>query len=289
MLSVTPPLSLNKIYTMDCLEGMKLIKEDSIDIIVTSPPYNIGKKYNGYNDERPRDEYLDWMDEVARESKRVLKENGSFFLNVGGKSTDPWIAIDVANRVRKHYELQNLIHWIKSIAISQEDMGDYEHTQQSIAVGHYQPVNSSRYLSGGHEFIFHFTQHGDVKLDKTSIGVPYQDKSNIKRWKSVREDLRERGNAWFIPYETIQESRPHPTVFPEKLPEMCIKLHGFNNETTVLDPFMGIGTTALASVKLGVRFVGFEIDKSYVDIADEQLSQKTVSYTHLTLPTILRV
>jgi len=274
MLSVTPPLSLNKIYTMDCLEGMKLIKEDSIDIIVTSPPYNIGKKYNGYNDERPRDEYLDWMDEVARESKRVLKENGSFFLNVGGKSTDPWIAIDVANRVRKHYELQNLIHWIKSIAISQEDMGDYEHTQQSIAVGHYQPVNSSRYLSGGHEFIFHFTQHGDVKLDKTSIGVPYQDKSNIKRWKSVREDLRERGNAWFIPYETIQESRPHPTVFPEKLPEMCIKLHGFNNETTVLDPFMGIGTTALASVKLGARFVGFEIDKSYVAIADEKLSQK---------------
>jgi site-specific DNA-methyltransferase (adenine-specific) len=274
MLSVTPPLSLNKIYTMDCLEGMKLIKEDSIDIIVTSPPYNIGKKYNGYNDERPRDEYLDWMDEVARESKRVLKENGSFFLNVGGKSTDPWIAIDVANRVRKHYELQNLIHWIKSIAISQEDMGDYEHTQQSIAVGHYQPVNSSRYLSGGHEFIFHFTQHGDVKLDKTSIGVPYQDKSNIKRWKSVREDLRERGNAWFIPYETIQESRPHPTVFPEKLPEMCIKLHGFNNDTTVLDPFMGIGTTALASVKLGVRFVGFEIDKSYVAIADEKLSQK---------------
>ena len=259
---------------MDCLEGMKRIKEDSVDIIVTSPPYNIGKKYNGYNDERPRGEYLDWLEEVAQQSKRVLKETGSFFLNVGGKSSDPWIAIDVANRFRKHYELQNLIHWIKSIAISQEDMGDYEHTQQSIAVGHYQPVNSSRYLSGGHEFIFHFTQHGDVKLDKTSIGVPYQDKSNIKRWKSVREDLRERGNAWFIPYETIQESRPHPTVFPEKLPEMCIKLHGFNNDTTVLDPFMGIGTTALASVKLGVRFVGFEIDKSYVAIADEKLSQK---------------
>ena len=90
----------------------------------------------------------------------------------------------------------------------------------------------------------------------------------------MRADLRERGNAWFIPYETIQESRPHPTVFPEKLPEMCIKLHGCNNETTVLDPFMGIGTTALASVKLGVKFIGFEIDKSYVDIADEKLSQK---------------
>jgi site-specific DNA-methyltransferase (adenine-specific) len=151
-------------------------------------------------------------------------------------------------------------------------MGDYEHTQQTIAVGHYQPVNSSRYLSGGHEFIFHFTKHGDVSLEKTSIGVPYQDKSNIKRWKSVSADLRERGNAWFIPYETIQESRPHPTVFPEKLPEMCIKLHGFNKDTIVLDPFMGIGTTALASVRLGAKFIGFEIDKSYIDIANEKLS-----------------
>jgi site-specific DNA-methyltransferase (adenine-specific) len=261
---------------MDCLEGMKRIRENSIDIIVTSPPYNIGKKYNGYDDERPRHEYLGWMEEVAQESTRVLKETGSFFLNVGGKSTDPWIAIDVANRFREHYTLQNLIHWIKSIAILQEDMGDYAHTQQSIAVGHYQPVNSLRYLSGGHEFIFHFTQHGDINLDKTSIGVPYQDKSNIKRWKSVRADVRERGNAWFIPYETIQESRQHPTVFPEKLPEMCIKLHGFNNETTVLDPFIGIGTTALASTKLGVKFIGFEIEPSYVEIANEKLSQKKV-------------
>ena len=224
MFSVTQPLALNKIYAMDCLEGMKLISENSIDIIVTSPPYNIGKKYNGYNDERPRNEYLAWLEEVAQESKRVLKETGSFFLNVGGKSTDPWIALDVADQFREHYTLQNLIHWIKSIAIPQEDMGDYAHTQQSIAVGHYQPVNSSRYLSGGHEFIFHFTQHGDINLDKTSIGVPYQDKSNIKRWKSVRADVRERGNAWFIPYETIQESRQHPSVFPEKLPSLVSEL-----------------------------------------------------------------
>ncbi len=280
MFSVTQPLALNKIYAMDCLEGMKLISENSIDIIVTSPPYNIGKKYNGYNDERPRNEYLAWLEEVAQESKRVLKETGSFFLNVGGKSTDPWIALDVADQFREHYTLQNLIHWIKSIAIPQEDMGDYAHTQQSIAVGHYQPVNSSRYLSGGHEFIFHFTQHGDISLDKTSIGVPYQDKSNIKRWKSVRADVRERGNAWFIPYETIHESRQHPSVFPEKLPEMCIKLHGFNNETTVLDPFIGIGTTALASTKLGVKFIGFEIDSSYVEIANEKLSQKDSTPRH---------
>jgi len=268
------PLELNKIYEMDCLEGMRSLDNASTDVIVTSPPYNIGKKYSGYNDERPRTEYLDWMEEVAKESKRILKNNGSFFLNVGGKSTDPWIAMDVACRFKSHYTLQNLIHWIKSIAIPKEDMGDYEHTKRDISVGHYQPVNSSKYLSGCHEFIFHFTKFGNVDLDKLAIGVEYQDKSNIGRWKSVSADLRERGNAWFIPYKTIRESRPHPTTFPEKLPEMCIKLHGVGSDGVVLDPFMGIGTTAVACVELGVQFIGFDIDPSYVEIANERLIRR---------------
>jgi site-specific DNA-methyltransferase (adenine-specific) len=277
MASVKQSLELNKIYATDCLDGMRTIDEKSIDVVVTSPPYNIGKRYKAYHDEKPRDEYLDWMEEVAAESNRILKDNGSFFLNVGGKFTDPWIAIDVANRFRRHFNLQNQIHWIKSIAIPKEDMGDYAHTKTTVAVGHYQPINSRKYLSGGHEFIFHFTKFGDVELDKLSIGVPYQDKSNIGRWKSVNRDLRERGNVWFIPYKTIQESRPHPTVFPQQLPELCIKLHGYNEKTVVLDPFMGIGTTALACLKLGVAFIGFEIDPSYVEIANEKLSQKRLT------------
>jgi site-specific DNA-methyltransferase (adenine-specific) len=274
MIQERQPLEFNKIYAMDCLEGMRSLDAKSIDVIVTSPPYNIGKKYSGYNDDRPRTEYLDWMEQVAFESKRVLKDEGSFFLNVGGKSTDPWISMDVAYRFRKHYTLQNLLHWIKSIAIPREDMGNYEHITSSIAVGHYQPVNSSRYLSGCHEFIFHFTKLGDVDLDKLSIGVEYQDKSNIGRWKSVNSDLRERGNVWFIPYKTIREARPHPTTFPERLPEMCIKLHGVSSEGVVLDPFMGIGSTALTCVELGIQFIGFDVDPSYVEIANERLMQK---------------
>jgi len=111
-----------------------------------------------------------------------------------------------------------------------------------------------------------------VGLNKLSIGVPYQDKSNIGRWKAAGKDLRGRGNTWFIPYETIQKSRPHPTVFPVKLPEMCLKLHGIKNINLVMDPFMGIGSTAIACKKLGVEYIGFEIDKSYIEIADEWLS-----------------
>jgi len=265
-------LEINKIYHMDCLQGLPQLDPESVDIIVTSPPYNIGKKYLSYHDVRPRNEYLDWMEAVARECKTVLHETGSFFLNVGGKPTDPWVAFDIANRFYPYFVLQNTIHWVKSIAIPKDDVGDYPTIIDDIAVGHYQPVNSHRYLSNCHEYIFHFTKTGTVALDHLAIGVKYQDKTNIGRWKKAAKDLRGRGNTWFIPYLTIQNARSHPTVFPVKLPEMCIKLHGYTKDTLVLDPFMGTGSTAIACQTLGVQYIGFEIDTTYVGLATKRLS-----------------
>jgi len=270
-------MEVNRIYPMDCMEGMRLLEPGSVDVVVTSPPYNIGVNYGRYRDSLPRDRYLDWMEEVAREVKRVLRDDGSFFLNVGGKPTDPWIPFDVANRVRKHFVLQNLIYWVKSIAIGKEDVGDYPNISGDIAVGHYKPIGGSRFLNDCAEHIFHFTKGGDVKLDRLAIGVPYQDKVNVRRWRSAR-DLRCRGNVWFIPYRTVRSKgeRPHPSSFPVKLPEMCIRLHGLDRTRLVLDPFMGIGSTALACVKLGVDFVGFEIDEDYIKVAEERLKEVIV-------------
>jgi len=268
----------NKIYHMDCLKGMReLLDDKEVDVVVTSPPYNLGIEYNTYNDNLPREKYLKWIEEVGKEIKRVLKDDGSFFLNIGYSNRDPWIALDVAFRLRKHFVLQNVIHWIKSIAIQKEDVGIYPNVRGDIAVGHYKPVNSDRYLSIMHEYIFHFTKKGDVKLDKLAIGVPYQDKSNIKRWKSAKMGLRDRGNVWFIPYETIksrEKQRPHPATFPVKLVELCIKLHGLNRTKLVLDPFMGLGSTAIASIRLGVNFIGFEIDEYYIKIAENRIKQE---------------
>ena len=104
-----------------------------------------------------------------------------------------------------------------------------------------------------------------------AIGVTYQDKTNIGRWKSATSDRRDRGNNWFIPYNTIQERRPHPAIFPKKLPYLCIKLHGIKENMIVYDPFMGIGSTALACIDIGVNFVGTEIDDNYVKIANEYI------------------
>ncbi|WGM88836.1 MAG: site-specific DNA-methyltransferase [Candidatus Bathyarchaeota archaeon] len=265
----------NQVYLLDCLEGMQRFVEDGeVDVIVTSPPYNLGIRYNSYDDSCSREEYLTWMESFAKECKRVLSDSGSFFLNIGYKSKDPWVAWEVAFRFRKHFVLQNVIHWIKSIALPKDDTGNYPNILGDIAVGHFKPVNSTRFVNRCHEYIFQFTKNGNVEVDKLSVGVPYQDKTNIGRWKNATTDLRDRGDTWFIPYETIwsrKKQRPHPSSFPPKLPMMCIKLHGLEKTKLVLDPFIGIGNTAIACLRLGVDFIGFEMDKKYAKISKQQI------------------
>jgi site-specific DNA-methyltransferase (adenine-specific) len=262
------------LYHGDCISGIKnKLLQKKIDVVVTSPPYNIGVSYNRYKDTLPRSDYLKFLSNVSVAIKKVLTDDGSFFINVGSKPSDPWIALDVANVLKEYFTLQNVIVWVKSIAIPKSDVGSYPAITADIAVGHFKPLVSDRFVNDCFEFIFHFTKHGNVKLDKLSIGVPYQDKTNIGRWKRAIRDLRDRGNTWFIPYETIwdKEQRPHPSTFPIKLPEMCIKLHGVSKCNVVLDPFIGIGSTALASIRLGVSCIGFDIDKRYLEICKRRI------------------
>jgi len=263
-------------YLKDCITGLKEnVKDRSADVVVTSPPYNIGTSYGSYKDELPREKYLTWIEEVGIAVKQSLTDDGSFFLNIGNKLKDPWIAWDVAYVLRKYFVLQNVIHWVKSIAISKAQVGNYPNIAGDIAVGHFKPIMSNRFLNDCHEYIFHFTKYGDVHLDKLAVGVSYQDKTNIERWKAAnKEDRRDRGNMWFIPYQTIQsrsKQRPHPATFPVKLPEMCIRLHG--NAKLVVDPFVGIGSAAVAAMRLGISFVGFEIDKGYLDATIDRITQ----------------
>lgn len=261
----------NEVYQEDCLKGMReRLNQKEVDVVVTSPPYNIGKNYNTYDDEKKRGDYLSWLHDVGREIKRVLSDGGSFFLNIGNKPSYQWNALELALEMRDLFELQNTIHWIKSIALPEEETGEY--VKRDIAVGHYKPVNSERFLHSCHEYIFHFTKDKNVNLDRLAVGISYQDKSNVGRYSD--KDLRGRGNTWFISYKTILSKRPHPSPFPVKLPEMCIKLHGVDKTELVLDPFMGIGSTGIACKKLGVSFIGFEIDEKYVKIAEKRLNQK---------------
>lgn len=259
-----------RFYLGDCLDMLRSLTPGSISVIVTSPPYNLGVKYRTYDDTLPRDRYLEWTGAWIKAAARALDPAGSLFLNVGAKPTDPWTAIDVAQAARPHLQLQNTIHWVKSIAIDRDAAGARAGLTDDLNVGHYKPINSERFLNDCQEFIFHFTPGGRTPLDRHAIGVRYQDASNVARWKAAADNRRCRGNTWFIPYDTIQsrdKDRPHPATFPPRVPEYCVRLHGIPRTRTVMDPFLGLGSSALAAVDLGVDFVGIEIDRHYLQEA----------------------
>lgn len=264
---VRPGPTALRFYLGDAIDHLQRLSAGSVAVIVTSPPYNIGVRYRTFDDGAPRDEYLRWTGAWVAAAARVLAPEGSLFLNVGGKPTDPWTAFDVAQAARPHLSLQNVIHWIKSIAIERDLAGTRTGLSADVAVGHYKPINSPRFLNDCHEFIFHFSPAGATPLDRLAIGVPYQDRSNIGRWAGAEGGLRCRGNTWFIPYDTIQSrdrERPHPATFPVRLPEQCLRLHGRSRLGVVLDPFLGLGSTAVAAARLGVPFIGVELDEAYL-------------------------
>ena len=254
-------------YLADCLDVFRQLPPHSVDVIVTSPPYNLGIQYSRYQDSLTPAEYLEWTHEWVAAAAGALAPDGSLFLNVGAKPSDPWTALDVAQSVRSHLQLQNIIHWVKSIAIDQELAGAAAGLTRDLAVGHYKPINSDRFVNDCHEFVFHFTPRGTTALDRLALGVAYQDQSNITRWRAAADGVRCRGNTWFIPYETIQRrdrDRPHPATFPPRLPEQCLRLHGVSRVRLAMDPFTGLGSTAIACTRLGINFVGVDIDEAYL-------------------------
>lgn len=250
---VTHRVGMQTIIQGDCLAHLRSMPDESVDVIVTSPPYNIGIQYSAYDDRQPRDAYLAWLGEIGRELFRVMAAQGSFFLNVGSTNADPWITTDVANAFRPIFALQNTITWVKSLAIGDD------------TVGHFKPINSRRFLNNNHEAIFHFTKFGVTPIDRLAVGVPFKDKSNIARWGHVR-DRRCAGNVWFIPYRTVRSKAQkfdHPAGFPVDLPRRCIQLHG-KPDAVVLDPFLGAGTTLVAAQELDCPGIGIELDGNYV-------------------------
>ncbi len=250
------------LYRGDCVPVLERIAPESVDVVVTSPPYNIGLNYRSYADRRAEEDYLHWMVTVATGIRRVMRPDASFFLNITGSSAMPWLPFELIVRLRSLFKLQNHITWVKSISIGDD------------TIGHFKPINSARFLHRNHEHIFHLTRDGAVPLKRLAVGVPFKDKSNIARRGHV-QDLRCRGDSWFIPYETVRsrtQKFDHPGTFPVMLPRMCMRLHG-KAHPVVLDPFMGTGTTLVAAAQEGGRGIGIDLDPAYVKIARQRLME----------------
>jgi site-specific DNA-methyltransferase (adenine-specific) len=262
-----------ELRAVDCIEGMDAMPAGLVDIMVTSPPYNLGIKYRKYNDSQKHAFYINWTRQWLAAARRVLAPGGSLFLNLGACPRKPLLPYEIVLVARDMFILQNTFHWIKSLSIDMKD-------GSVLSVGHFKPINSKRYVNDCHEFVFHYTKTGNVALNRLALGVPYADQSNVKRWKHTGgQNKRCRGNVWYIPYPTIvsrDKQRPHPATFPPKLAENAIRLHAAQrpiDKMTVLDPFVGIGNTILGAMEAGAsRAVGFDCDDYYVNEARKRCS-----------------
>lgn len=220
----------NKLFFGDSREVLKSFPSNSIDLVITSPPYKDSDNYSP-----------ELICNVFNEVYRIQKKDTLLFLNFGHLAEDKLRPFRVALMIEAlGYKLAETFVWVKN---------------------HYTPIQGSRRVNNLTEFIFMFFKGNMPKLDRLSIGVPYKDKSNIGRYSN--NDLKCGGNVWHINYPTIQKSddKLHNDRFPEELPERCIKLcdYEINN---ILDPFMGSGTTGVVANRFGINFYGVEINKT---------------------------
>ena len=227
----------NRIYNMDVLEGIRTLDDNSVDLIVTSPPYNKGfynkhKKrtkwdlcytksrvidYGVFDDNMSPEDYEKWQREVLNECIRVIKPTGSIFYNHK----------DIL------YEL-NCIHpkWVYDYPLKQVITWDRNSTL-TIGKEYFYPVT---------EWIYWIKKSKDAR--------PYFDRKNAKYSKAV----------WCFPPD---KHNNHPAPFPIELPENCI-LSCSKEGDLVLDPFMGSGTTARAAKLHGRDYIGFELNPEYI-------------------------
>lgn len=220
---------------------LKVVADQSVDLVVTSPPY---KDSDGYTDIL--------MLDVFREVYRVQKDNTLLFLNFGHLAEDKFRPFRVCSLLMGlGYKLNDTIVWVKN---------------------HYKPIQGERRLNNLTEFIFMMYKGKMPKLNRLALGVPYKDKSNAKRFSGGR-DLKCGGNVWYINYETITNSdeKLHNDRYPVELPERCIKVCGYPVKI-VLDPFFGSGTTGVAAKNLGKSYIGVEKDPENYQVALDRLT-----------------
>lgn len=242
------PANLDKIFCKSS-EKMEELPDNSVHLMVTSPPYNVGKEYD---DDLTLKEYLDFLSNVWREVYRVLVPGGRVCLNIANLGRKPYIPLHsfiIKDMLDIGYFMRGEIIWNKSSSAS-----------PSTAWGSWQSATNPT-LRDVHEYILVFS--------KTS----FTRKNDLEKKSTITRDefLEFTKSVWTFGAESAKKIG-HPAPFPVELPLRCIKLYTFENDV-VLDPFMGSGTTAIAALQTNRHFVGYDIDQEYIDIANKRIQE----------------
>lgn len=243
---------------------MPQIPDNSVDIIITSPPYNVGlgsnrfkkDKYDSYDDNMPYEDYLNWMDKLFTECYRTLKVGGRICINIGdGSNGSVPTHADFTIRMRDKHKFipMTTIVW------------DKKQIGASTAWGSYQSPSCPSFPTQ-FEFIIvmakETTKHEGDK-SKISIGAKEFQKNSRALWS-------------FLPETRMMQEFGHPAMYPEELPHRLIQ-HLTYEDDIVLDPFSGAGTTCAVAKKLRRRYIGIEMSQKYYDVSLRRLGQIAVT------------
>ncbi len=261
-----------QLFQGDCLAILPGIKDSSVDLIVTSPPYADQRK-DTYGGVHP-DTYVDWFLPIAAELKRVLKPEGSFVLNIKER---------VLNGERHTYVLELILAMRKQGWLWTEEY--VWHKKNSY------PGKWPNRFRDGWERCLHFTKQKHFALYQDAVRVPMGDWSQ-SRLRNLSETDKRRDNSrvqsgfgkkidnWIgrdlaypdnvLHLATECSNRGHSAAFPVELPSWFIKLFTQMGDV-VLDPFLGSGTTAIAAKQLDRRCIGIEMNPTYFQVAQQRL------------------
>ena len=234
---------MTKVIHGDCIKEMASIEENSIDLVVTSPPYNVGLDYDEYNDDLDIKEYSDFIKVVFSRIDKIMKDTGRVCINHSLKN-DGGI-IDLPSLIKKK-ALD--IGWDQRFEI----IWDKGQSESSSAWGSWRSPSSPRPIFN-HEYILIF----DVSDKKRNSETVISKNEFMDLVKSV----------WKVKPKTNSE---HPAAFPVEIPERLIKLNSYKGDT-VLDPFSGSGSTLVACEKLNRKGVGIEMSKKYISLTKQRL------------------
>lgn len=255
------------IYNTDVIKFLKLLNNESIDLIITSPPYNVGHNYDNYDDSLPEKEYMRWIEDVAKEFFRVCKKGSRACINLpfAIKNRETKQVFFLATKIA---EIFNTAGFLDFEMITWHKGKNIKHFQgNNTAWGSWKSPSNPSFRPLG-EIILVFS-----KISRKHIGNNNNSDVSSDEFKEWTKNL------WYVEDDKIYNNiiftpnikkLDHPAVFPAELIERLIKLYSYTDDL-ILDPFNGTGTTTLVAFKLNRRCIGIDISKKYCEMAKERI------------------
>jgi len=236
----------------DAEEVLKAIPDNSIDMIITSPPYNFGHEYDSDDDTRRWEEYFDKLFRIWKESYRILKPGGRIAINVQPMFSD---------YIPTHHIISNQLLEIGFLWKAEILWEKHNYNAKYTAWGSWKSP-SMPYLKYTWEFIEVFDKETHKKAGaRENIDITEEE---FKEWVYAK---------WVIAPETRMKEFDHPAMFPEEIPYRLMKLFSYKGDI-ILDPFNGAGTTTLVAWRLKRRFIGIDISEKYCRTALERIEKE---------------